>query len=595
MTDEKKYPISFRLIWSMLAPMLVPRWPFFVSLAALAFLIAVLAVIEPYVYGRIVDLVIFSVSEGVNAADGFGRIAPFLFAWAGVVVVSTGILAAYSWISWYVGNNAERELTERSFRKFLTFSTRRFADERAGALLQRMTNGRDAIWRLLVEGFRTFLQSGAIFVVVVGVGAYLDWRLALAALAIIPIDVALGAWNLNLSLRKQETMNEKWEETTGIVGDTFANVASVQGVGAENRILVRFSAIFKKLIAEQVRLNVQWAVFDAGIGSVYIFGRLLVFLVGTRLVLSGETSLGTLVTFLGFTGAMYGAVSSMVGSLPSMATALGRLGRLASMFEEVPEVRDLPEANSAPAMRGDVEFDGVWFSYADADKPVLRGISVKVPAGKTFAVVGESGAGKSTLAKLLVRFADPTKGSVRFDGIDLRDMTLSTLRPQVGFVMQENLLFHETVLYNLRFAKPNATREEVVEAAKRAQAHEFIAKLPKGYDTVVGERGVKLSGGQKQRIALARVLLANPPILVLDEATSALDSKTEHDLQRALREVMRNRTTIVIAHRLSTVMDADNILVMDKGRVVDQGVHSELIRRDNLYKKFWEIQAGGYV
>ncbi len=579
----------------MLAPMLVPRWPFFVSLAALAFLIAVLAVIEPYVYGRIVDLVIFSVSEGVNAADGFGRIAPFLFAWAGVVVVSTGILAAYSWISWYVGNNAERELTERSFRKFLTFSTRRFADERAGALLQRMTNGRDAIWRLLVEGFRTFLQSGAIFVVVVGVGAYLDWRLALAALAIIPIDVALGAWNLNLSLRKQETMNEKWEETTGIVGDTFANVASVQGVGAENRILVRFSAIFKKLIAEQVRLNVQWAVFDAGIGSVYIFGRLLVFLVGTRLVLSGETSLGTLVTFLGFTGAMYGAVSSMVGSLPSMATALGRLGRLASMFEEVPEVRDLPEANSAPAMRGDVEFDGVWFSYADADKPVLRGISVKVPAGKTFAVVGESGAGKSTLAKLLVRFADPTKGSVRFDGIDLRDMTLSTLRPQVGFVMQENLLFHETVLYNLRFAKPNATREEVVEAAKRAQAHEFIAKLPKGYDTVVGERGVKLSGGQKQRIALARVLLANPPILVLDEATSALDSKTEHDLQRALREVMRNRTTIVIAHRLSTVMDADNILVMDKGRVVDQGVHSELIRRDNLYKKFWEIQAGGYV
>lgn len=196
---------------------------------------------------------------------------------------------------------------------------------------------------------------------------------------------------------------------------------------------------------------------------------------------------------------------------------------------------------------------------------------------------------------MMLRFEDPKSGSVLIDDRNLQELTLNSLRKNVGFVMQENLLFHDTIFNNIKLAKPGASEKKIIEAAKRAQAHNFISKLPDGYKSMVGERGVKLSGGEKQRIALARVFLEDPPILVLDEATSALDSKTEHQLQQALEEVMKNRTTIVIAHRLSTVMAADNILVMDKGKIVDQGTHEELIKRGGLYKNYWEIQAGGYV
>ena len=595
MPEETRQSISYRAIWEMLSPLVrVHQWTI-VTLVFLALIISSLYVSEPYVYGKIIDSVTYSVGTGAGATTGFARIIPYLVYWVFVVFASTLFAALFSWISWYVGNRLEGQLSEVMLQKFLSLSVRRFSDEHAGAMLQKLSNGKDAIWVFSMHLLRSFLQSGSTFVAIVAVGMYLDWRLMLAALAIVPIDMALGMWNVHLSLRRQEAMNEKWEQSVGLIGDAFTNITSVQGAAGERRIISDFTRHYATLIKEQLKLNYQWASFDAGIGGIYVIGRLVIFFVGIRLVLAGSVSLGTLVMFLGFAGSLYGNVSIVLGSLPEVGRSLNRFDRLARVWKEVPEVHDAKDAIPAPNLVGDVELDNVWFSYADAGKPVLRGVSMKIPAGKTFAIVGESGAGKSTLAKLLVRFADPTKGSIRFDGVNFRDMQLTTLRPQVGFVMQENMLFHETILYNLRFARPDATRDEVVEAAKRAQAHEFITKLPNGYDTVVGERGVKLSGGQKQRVALARVLLANPPILVLDEATSALDSKTEHDLQHALREVMKGRTTVVIAHRLSTVMDADNILVMDKGRVVDQGTHAELINRDNLYKKFWEIQAGGYV
>ena len=595
MTDEKPQPIAWRSIWRMVAPMYRPFRRMMLGLVLLSALIALLSVAEPYIYGSIIDSVTDSVARRVDPAAGFAAILPYLGSWVAVVFGVTLLSATHAWLAWYMGNKLNLAANSSMFRKMLTLTVQRFQDERAGAMLNRFISTDEAIWGVNNQAFRSFLQSGLTFVVIVAVGAWLDWRLTATALSVIPVIVAMGFWNLKTASVWQEELGAKWEETNGLVGDAFSNITTVQSEAGEGRVSQGFLRTYLHVLKKQLKLNVQWAVLEAGGGGTFIVGRLLLFFVGIRFVLDGTTSLGTLVMFLGFAGSMYGTVQLIMNELPMATKSLNRLSRAARIWEEVPEVRDAADARPAPALKGDVEFDDLWFAYSDADKSVLRGLNVRIPAGKTFAVVGESGAGKSTLAKLMVRFADPTKGAIRFDGIDLRDMTLATVRPQVGFVMQENMLFHDTILYNLRFAKPNATRDEVVEAARRAQAHEFISKLKNGYDTVVGERGVKLSGGQKQRIALARVLLADPPILVLDEATSALDSKTEHDLQAALREVMKDRTTIVIAHRLSTVMDADNILVMDRGRVVDQGRHDELITRENLYKKFWEIQAGGYV
>ncbi len=595
MEEEAKQPISPRATWRMMRPVVAPYWGWVVLVVLLSVVVACLVVAEPYLYGRIIDSVTSSVTRHVLPSAGFAVIVPMLAMWAGIVLVESLLGALAAWIGWYVGNKFEQRLGERLFEKILTLSVRRFQDERAGAMLSRFSNGKEAVWGINYQILRVIIPSIATFTLIVLVGLRLDWRLTLVALILVPVDAAIGIYHLRVSVRRQDVMNDKWEETTGLAGDAFSNITTVQGEAGEKTVVSRFAKAYLGVLREQLRINVRWAGVDAATSAVNIAGRLLLFVVGVKLVFAGTTSLGTLVTFLGFVSIMYSSVQAVFSGLPEISRSFSRLDRLARIGDEVPEVRDQDGATKAPALRGLVEFDKVGFTYRDGGKPVLQDVSFSIPAGKTFAIIGESGAGKSTLAKLMVRFADPTRGAIRIDGIDLRDMTLATLRPQVGFVMQENMLFHDTILYNMRFAKPNATREEVIAAAKRAQAHEFISKLPKGYDTVVGERGVKLSGGQKQRIALARVLLANPPILVLDEATSALDSKTEHDLQKALREVMRNRTTIVIAHRLSTVMDADNILVMDNGKIVDQGTHEDLIKRDNLYRQFWEIQAGGYV
>lgn len=592
---EEKKSISYKAVWRMLSPIVHSLSGYLFLSAFFALLIACLVVAEPYIYGRVIDSVTLSVAEHQSVQNGFHVIVPFLFAWAFVVFAQTLFTAIFVWNGWYIGNELEKRNQEQVFRKMLSLDIARFHDERAGALLNRFVSGDEALWVTSNHLTRTFLQSVFTLILILCAGFWLDWRLTFAALAVVPINIAIGLWHLHLSLHRQNVLQEKWEETTGIVGDAFSNITTVQGSAGEGRSVKQFVELYKQVLKIQLKINVSWAMVDAGTNGVYVLGRLMIFLVGTWLVLSGLTTFGTLIMFLGFGGFLYGTLQAIFSSLPDFARQLNRLGRLAKTFEEIPQVTDRSDARPAPHFKGVIDIDAVSFSYADTKKTVLQNVTLHIPAGATCAIVGESGAGKSTLAKLLVRFADPTKGAIRFDGVDLRNMTLASLRPQVGFVMQENMLFHDSIFFNLRYAKPGATRAEVIEAAKRAQAHAFISKLEKGYDTVVGERGVKLSGGQKQRIALARVLLANPPILVLDEATSALDSKTEHDLQTALREVMKDRTTIVIAHRLSTVMDADMILVMDKGKIVDQGTHAQLIGRENLYKRFWEIQAGGYV
>jgi subfamily B ATP-binding cassette protein MsbA len=306
--------------------------------------------------------------------------------------------------------------------------------------------------------------------------------------------------------------------------------------------------------------------------------------------MAGHMNTAQFVTFLFFLFSSYDPMRKLSRLQNSMEQALAAAHHVWEVMDEHAEIKEKPAAAELPVLKKEIELRNVSFGYANESRSVLRDVSLKVPAGTMVALVGESGGGKSTLTKLLPRFHDPSSGAVLWDGIDLRDVTISSLRKQIALVTQETVLFNDTVRHNIAYGKPDASEREIEEAALIAFAHDFIRELPDGYDTIVGERGIFLSGGQRQRLAIARAILVNAPVLILDEATSALDAESERLVQRAIGNLVRNRTTIVIAHRLSTVRRADIIVVMEAGRIIETGTHAELLRQGGKYQKLYELQ-----
>ncbi|MDP2632042.1 MAG: ABC transporter ATP-binding protein [Candidatus Uhrbacteria bacterium] len=578
----------------MVMPSVREHWIYIPPLVIFAFIISCLTIAEPFIYGSIIDSVIESVNSSLSGREGLDLITPLLIAWAVIALASTAVNALSTYLSLRLRESMLGTFTTELFRRLLSMDIEVFHREHGGGVLRKFDNAWNAIWRLGSTIVRGFLGSGFLLIIGLIAGFILDWRLTLVVMIPIPFVVGIGLYNLFHTAPSQHKSHKFWEKIFDIVGDYITNIATVKSYFSEAVGVKRYAATYAKAKNNQNSINRQWATSEAGYGGIYIIGRLLVFIVGTYWVLNGTTSLGTLIMFLGFATYISSSVQQMMITLPDFSDSLIKLDRAGKYWFDVPKIQNAQHTKKLKSVVGNIEVKNLSFSYARGNK-VLNNLSFNVPAGTTVALVGESGAGKSTLAQMMMRFYDPDNGSISIDGTDMREIDLKSLRKNIGFVMQENLLFHETVLNNIKFAKPRASEREIINAAKRAQAHQFIKNLPDGYNTMVGERGVKLSGGQKQRIALARVLLEDSPILVLDEATSALDSKTERELQTALQEIMKDRTTIVIAHRLSTVLAADNILVMDKGRVVDQGKHEDLIKRGGLYKQYWEIQAGGYI
>lgn len=419
----------------------------------------------------------------------------------------------------------------------------------------------------------------------------LNWKLALLAIAILPLFILPARWVGRIRQGIVTRSQEKKADLTSYVQDAMSINGFLMRRVFGNRARERdaYAGHSRALRDIQIKRSLIWRWFTLTLGLFSALGPAIIYWYGAHLIVQGALTVGTIVAFVAYLGRLYGPVSALANVHVEVMSAIAVFERLFGVLDLVPSVQDRPGARGIATSEGRISFEHVGFRYRE-DRPLLEDVSFEARPGELVALVGPSGAGKSTISYLIPRFYDPTEGRVLLDGVDLRDITLESLEAQLGVVTQEPFLFHTTIRENLRYAKPDATDEELVAACRSANIHEMIASLPEGYDTTVGERGYRLSGGEKQRLALARVILKSPRILILDEATSALDSHSEALIQAALTPLMQGRTTVAIAHRLSTILHADQILVVDKGRIVERGKHAELLAQGGLYANLYREQ-----
>ncbi|GAA5439497.1 putative multidrug export ATP-binding/permease protein SAV1866 [Deinococcus caeni] len=573
-------------------------------------LVRLLAFARPYRALFVVGLLATLVSSGLNLVFPalFGRLIDASFLRVGssdtsqldrTVVLLLGIFAlsalfgaAQSYLLSRVGAGVVADLRRAVFSHLLTLSPRFFGEHKTGDLTSRLTSDVGTVQTVTSTALAQLAAQSVSLVGAVVLLVTTSPRLSLLTLAVIPLVIGTAVVVGRQIRRVSREVQDAVAGANASAEEAISGVRVVQSFTAEGVERGRYGEGVLASFRAALR-RAQWQALMAGVMSFLTFGALAVVLwYGGRQVMAGSLTPGNLVTFLFYALQVGGTVAALTGIFNQFQEALGASGRI---FELLDERSDLPQpAQPAPLARaeGRVAFEGVSFGYgADGERgAVLRDVTLDVPAGQVVALVGPSGAGKTTLVNLIPRFWDVTGGTLRVDGRDVRDYALADLRAQVGLVPQETLLFSGTVRENILYGRPGARPEEVEAAARAANAHEFIMAFAQGYDTVVGERGVKLSGGQRQRVAIARAVLKDPRILILDEATSALDNESEALVQAALEQLMQGRTTFVIAHRLSTIRNADRIVVMDGGRVVEDGPHAALIAQGGLYRDLYELQ-----
>jgi ABC-type transport system involved in Fe-S cluster assembly fused permease/ATPase subunit len=490
-----------------------------------------------------------------------------------------------------IEQRTRRRLAREALEHLHALSLRFHLARRTGQISRVLDNGLNGMRELLFNAVFLILPLLAeiLFVALVMLGR-LDAVFAAVLLGTILLYGVAVVWGSEWLRAHQRKAVAEGATAHGKAIDSLLNYETVKYFGNERHVAQRYD----QSLALVERLTVKALVFRSLTGMLFVtilglgMGTILLLAVGR--VTRGAMTVGELVLVNTYLLQLIRPMDRLGQLYRSIKQAFVDVEQLLLLLTETPEVQDRPGAAALPKGQGEVRFDHVAFAY-DPERPILEGIDFRLPAGRTLAVVGPTGAGKSTIARLLFRFYDPTEGAVLVDGHDLRDVTQASLRAAMAVVPQDAVLFNETIGYNSAFGRPEATREEIEAAARAAELHGFIAGLPDGYDTLVGERGLKLSGGEKQRVAIARAILKRPRILILDEATSALDSATEQAIQRRLRALGRGVTTLVIAHRLSTVIDADEILVLDQGRIVERGTHARLLGRDGLYADLWRRQA----
>lgn len=483
----------------------------------------------------------------------------------------------------------ERDMRRDLFRHLQKLSFGFYDKNKSGQLLSRLTSDLSEVNGFAGNAPNDIIICGLTMVGTMVILVYMNPMLG-SLIAILLLLKAVHTVFVNLRMKKAFFANRiAMGEVTAKAAESINGVRLIKAFAGERSDMAQF---MEKADAYLATSKKSFKITSYFVGSMIFFSNFInvaILVVGGLLINKGLMSFGELVAFFLYVGLFMKPLMQLLGFIQIYQRGMAGFKRFYELLQEKPEIVDAPDAKSCPPCKGNITFDNVSFAYADG-RPVIRGLSLNVAAGETVAFVGATGAGKTTIASLLLRFYEPQSGRILLDGCDIRELTQESLRRQIGLVQQDVFLFGDSVRYNIAYAKPDATADEVQAAAKAAAADEFIQKLPDGYDTEVGERGVKLSGGQKQRLAIARVFLKNPPIVVLDEATSALDNITEQQIQRELDELAVGRTTLIIAHRLSTIRHADKIVVLDEGTVVECGTHEELLARRGHYFALYSKQ-----
>ncbi|MGE3871492.1 MAG: ABC transporter ATP-binding protein/permease [Parvibaculaceae bacterium] len=584
--DGSLWP-TLRDITPLLWPEGRPDLKIRVVLAIAALVLAkVVTVLTPFAYKYAVDALTLK-----NAVPALAVVPVFMILAYGVGRV---MLVAFAQlrdaIFAKVGQRAVRELAMRTFRHLHALSLRFHLERRTGGLsrvISRGTIGIDTILRYsLFNTLPTVLELAFICIILArSYGWLYSLVVALTVAAYVAFTYLATEWRINI----RRAANDADTDASTKAIDSLLNFETVKYFGNEEHEARRYDKSMERYEKASIKTWISLAVLNAGQAFVFAIGLTIAMLMSGYDVHAGRMTLGDFVMINALMIQLYMPLNFIGSVYREIKQGLIDVEEMFALLEVDADIKDRPGAAPLRIAKGEIVFDHVSFAY-DPGRPVLRDLSFRVPSGSTVAIVGPSGAGKSTISRLLFRFYDVGSGRILIDGQDITEVTQKSLRAAIGMVPQDTVLFNDTVRYNIRYGRPEAGDADVEDAARLAQVHAFVMSLPKGYETMVGERGLKLSGGEKQRVAIARTILKSPPILILDEATSALDSMTEREIQSALAQVSRNRTTLVIAHRLTTVVDADEIIVLDEGSIAERGTHAELLRKRGLYAAMWNRQ-----
>ncbi|MGG5890753.1 glucan ABC transporter ATP-binding protein/ permease [Falsiroseomonas sp. HC035] len=565
------------------------RWIAY-GLAFASLALAGLSFLEPVLFGRVIDLL--ARSERMSAASLWAEALALLVLWAAVGLSAIGANVATSLLSDRMAHRNRLTVMARYFEHVMSLPLSFHGDTQSGRLMKVMLVGSDNLFGLWLSFFREHLTTFIAALVLLPLTLVMNWRLGLLLIVLVVLFAIVSAWVIQKTEVAQGEVESLQSRLAGNAQDALSNVVVVQSfsrLASETRL---FGDIVRQVLDHQFPVLNWWAVVAVLTRAASTITVIAIFVLGTVLHVRGEATVGEIVSFMGFATLLISRLEGAVGFVSRLVFQMPSLEEFFAVLDARSSVPEKPTALTLARAEGAVRFEKVGFAYPGGPA-ILKDVDLDAPPGRTIALVGQTGAGKSTAMALLQRLWDPSEGRITLDGHDLRDLTLDSLRRNVGVVFQESLLFNRTIRANLLIGRPDATQEDLERCCRMAEAHDFITAKPQGYDTLVGERGTQLSGGQRQRLAIARALLKDPPVLILDEATSALDAATEARVQRALRALMSGRTTFVIAHRLSTVRDAEEILVFEQGRVVERGSFAELVALEGRFAELVRTQLTG--
>ncbi|HHJ5174181.1 TPA: SAV1866 family putative multidrug efflux ABC transporter [Staphylococcus aureus] len=512
-------------------------------------------------------------------------IALFIF-----VIVRPPIEFIRQYLAQWTSNKILYDIRKKLYNHLQALSARFYANNQVGQVISRVINDVEQTKDFILTGLMNIWLDCITIIIALSIMFFLDVKLTLAALFIFPFYI-LTVYVFFGRLRKlTRERSQALAEVQGFLHERVQGISVVKSFAIEDNEAKNFDKKNTNFLTRALK-HTRWNAYSfAAINTVTDIGPIIVIGVGAYLAISGSITVGTLAAFVGYLELLFGPLRRLVASFTTLTQSFASMDRVFQLIDEDYDIKNGVGAQPIEIKQGRIDIDHVSFQYNDNEAPILKDINLSIEKGETVAFVGMSGGGKSTLINLIPRFYDVTSGQILIDGHNIKDFLTGSLRNQIGLVQQDNILFSDTVKENILLGRPTATDEEVVEAAKMANAHDFIMNLPQGYDTEVGERGVKLSGGQKQRLSIARIFLNNPPILILDEATSALDLESESIIQEALDVLSKDRTTLIVAHRLATITHADKIVVIENGHIVETGTHRELIAKQGAYEHLYSIQ-----